>query len=117
MTGTFISPYAFPGMDIKLKQYDKVKFIINTVCKVYNVEFKEIDNEIRERDMVIVRQTIMWFIRKYTGLSLKATGCLFKRNYDHATILYGTKVYENVKAYNELLKVNHQLIIDKIESI
>ena len=63
--------------------------IIKEVCDYYHVTIEEMKYRSRLRELVKVRQLIMFFCRKYTILSSEAIGKLINR--DHSTVLSGIK--------------------------
>lgn len=110
----FISPYVFVGLKNHDKTYNKAQKIINTVCLAYDVEFKKIDNKKRDREIVQVRQAIMYFLRKETSLSLKAISALFKDPFDHSTTIHGIKTYYDIYHQDKMMLANHDIILEKL---
>ena len=110
-----ISPYVFPGL--KVNRVDKTQQIIDIVCSVYNVKFSKIDNKDRHREIIQIRQAIMYFLRKETSLSLKGISELFYYPFDHTTIISNIKVYYNVYPQDNRMKQNHKTIIEKLSAI
>ena len=113
----FISPYVFAGLKNHDKTYNKSQKIINTVCLVYNVEFKKVDNRKRDREVVQVRQAIMYFVRKETSLSLKAIAKLFTNIFDHSTVIHGISTYNDIYYQDKMLLANHKIILEKLSAI
>ena len=113
----FISPYVFVGLKSHDKSYNKSQKIINTVCLAYDVEFKKVDNRKRFREIVQVRQAIMYFLRKETSLSLKAISDLFTVPFNHTTTISNIQVYEDVYHQDKLMLANHNIILEKLSAI
>ena len=70
-----------------------------------------LNNKARDREIVHMRQALMYCIRKHTSLSFVSIGKMFNR--DHATVLHGIK---NVKAGIKFKQVSEemQFILDAI---
>ena len=113
----FISPYVFAGLKSHDKSYNKSQKIINIVCMVYNVDFKKVDNRKRDREIVQVRQAIMYFLRKETSLSLKAIAVLFTNIFDHSTVIHGISTYNDIYHQDKLMLANHNIILEKLSAI
>jgi chromosomal replication initiator protein len=64
-------------------------YIIDTICKYYDVPREELRMASRKREYTKARHVAFYLIRKYTDLSLSDTGRLFCRN--HASVLSGEK--------------------------
>jgi chromosomal replication initiator protein len=64
------------------------------VCDYFKVPVNELFTSSRKRNVVIVRQTAMFFAKKYTDLSLAQIGerCGGK---DHATVLHACRTIAN----------------------
>ena len=82
--------------------YGTVKSIIKKVCNCFEVSESEIKGRSRERDIVIPRQTVMYFLNVHCGLSSKALGRMFNR--DHSTVLYSVNEIRNVEYKEAWLK-------------
>ena len=63
--------------------------IIQVVFSYFGVPVELKDNPTRKRDKVIACQFSMYFLRKYTHLSLSEAGFMFGR--DHATTIHSCK--------------------------
>lgn len=113
----FISPYVFAGLKNHDNTYNKAQKIINTVCLAYDVEFKKVDNRKRDREIVQVRQAIMYFLRKETSLSLKAIAGLFTNIFDHSTVIHAISTYNDIYKQDKLMLANHNRIIEKLSAI
>jgi len=91
-----MTPYSYPGINFKYKDQSTIEAVKKIVCKNYGRTFDEIDVTSRTREIVQVRQALMYWLRKYTHMSLNDIGSIFQKNYDHSTILWAVKTYENV---------------------
>ncbi|MBK8451652.1 MAG: chromosomal replication initiator protein DnaA [Saprospiraceae bacterium] len=64
-----------------------VESIVKIVCDQYKLPLERLIGKSRQRQIVIARQTAMYFIKQYTQRSLKQIGEFFGGK-DHATVLY-----------------------------
>ena len=62
--------------------------IIEAVCTVYELDFKQINFKSRKRKYMVPRQMIMYFLCEFTDMILKDIGKLFKVKYDHSTVIH-----------------------------
>jgi len=84
-------------------------YIQKVTCDFFKIPVNEIFTSSRKRDIVIVRQTAMFFAKKYTELSLAEIG-MKCGNKDHATVLHACKTIENLKETDRKFK-------DKLDEI
>ena len=89
-----------------------IDYIQKVVSDYFKVPVNEIFTTTRKRNVVQVRQTAMFFAKKYTELSLAQIGmqCGDK---DHATVLHAIKTVENMKSTDKDFKEKLEEI-DKI---
>jgi chromosomal replication initiator protein len=89
-----------------------IDYIQKVVCDYFKISVSEIFSTSRKRDIVQVRQTIMYFSKKYTELSLAIIG---KRcgNKDHATVLHAIRIITNLISTDKEFR-RHLEEIDKI---
>lgn len=73
----------------------KGEYIKKTVCNYFKVNQYEINNRIRKREIVNVRQIIHFFIKKYTNKSLKDIAWENGR-LDHASCVHSLKTVNNL---------------------
>lgn len=100
--------YAIPGLmsDTKIPalnrpelQKDRIKEI---VCTHYGLDPATILlSKSRKREMVFARQLIMYFMKKYTGMSLKSIGREFAgtstgNKKDHTTVIHSIQTVKNL---------------------
>jgi len=86
-----ISVYAVPGVHrIEIRDVR----IIEAIEKVMKVEYEQMTQKKRDRELVLSRQLFFYFMRKHTTISLGGIGLYF--NKDHATVLYSIRAVENL---------------------
>lgn len=97
--------------------------IVNIVCSELKVHFATINVPSRKNIYTFPRFAIMYYLRKYDSISLKATGKLFKgkkgKGYDHTTVIYAASQWEviiNSPQYRELKK-SHLRITEILEKL
>lgn len=88
----------------KLKKEDRlIDFIIKVVSKYYDVEDNYFTTKNRKRELVVARQTAMYFIVKYSTATLEKTGNAFGGK-DHATVLHGVRTIKNLIDCDKVVK-------------
>jgi chromosomal replication initiation ATPase DnaA len=114
-----MTPYSYPGIDMSenSKQASRVETIKRLVAKNYHKSFDEIDNDCRKRELSQVRQALMYWLSTYTTVSLTDIGSVFKRNYNHATIIHGKKTYGDIYIQHPVLRQGHKLMLADIKNI
>jgi chromosomal replication initiator protein len=80
-----------------------VDFILKVVCDYFKVPLREITSNSRKREITLVRQVAMYFIKRHTGLSLAQVGA-HCGNKDHSTVLHAFRIVENMKFSNKAFK-------------
>ncbi len=73
-----------------------IDYIQKVVCDYFKIQVNDIFSSSRKRNIVQVRQTAMYFAKKYTELSLAQIGAQCG-NKDHATVLHACRTVENLK--------------------
>lgn len=68
--------------------------IMNCICKHFNITESDILKRSRKRPMISYRQITIYLLRKYTGLSLKSIGEIFKM--DHTSIMHSCTVVKTM---------------------
>ena len=91
------------GMD------QKPSFIKSVVCAHTGVSVNDISKRTRRREIVQARHIAMYFLSKYTRLSLKSIGDQFG-SYDHSTVIHAKNLCEDQLDINN--KVFTKLIND-----
>ncbi len=77
--------------------------VIDAVCSYYNIKVSKIKDSIKESQIVLPRQIIMYLLRKYLNLRLEQIAIFLKRK-DHTTIIHGIKKIERLLVKDPLLK-------------
>lgn len=88
--------------------------IVNAVINHYKLIDDEIFKVTRKREIVFSRQVAMYFLKKYTVLSLAEIGKIFNGK-DHATVLYSAKTVENLMQSDKNIKQDIKLLKDEID--
>lgn len=68
----------------------------------------------RKRELVYKRYVCFNFLKKNTALSLTAIGDLLG-GYDHASVLYGLKVYDDLNKYEDFQRCENDITPDLAE--
>ncbi len=69
------------------------------VSEVFHLSVEDLKSQTRKKNIVIARQTAMYFIKKYLKKSLSDVGALFYKK-DHTTVINSIKKVEKLKAEN-----------------
>ena len=88
-------------------------FIIQVVFNYFGVPIELKDSKTRKSEKVAACQFSMYFLRKYTRLSLSETGALFLK--DHATIIHACRKIENESIFYpdtrmDIEKINNRIL-------
>jgi chromosomal replication initiator protein len=79
----------------------KAEVIRRVVCSYLGLQQSLIISRGRKGHIVEARQMAMFFIRKFTRLSLKQTGLEFG-GLDHATVIHAVQTVNNILTYDKL---------------
>lgn len=128
-----MTPYLYPGFKRKMDSKDIISMIKKMVGEYYDarsllessydrMKLKGekrswrtlINSKRRYRDQVEMRQTMMYFIRKHTGIALKIIGAHFS-HCDHSTVIHAISQYETLIEYDEQMKRRHEYISNRIK--
>lgn len=77
---------------------DKMNVIIAVVCKDSGMNFYQLANKCRNRELVYGRNLIFYFLKKDTKMSLLEIGKIFGK--DHASVIHGIRTVENLVRFN-----------------
>mgnify|MGYP000666368961 CR=1 FL=1 len=97
--------------------------IINTVIyemnKTHdqNLNFEDINKPTRVRAIVRSRQAVMYYLLRYTTMTLKSIGAEFNQKYDHSTVLHARDTYQNLVDTYKADKECHHRIKEKLDKI
>lgn len=96
--------------------YAKIDTILDTCNKYFGVNYDVLkDINTRRRSVVERRQIAMYFLRRYTELSLADIGDLFKK--DHATVLYSVNSIRNLMQTDKDISAITALITRELHKI
>lgn len=76
-----------------------IDFIQKTVSEYFKVALDDLKAKTRKKEIVIARQTAMYFAKEYTNHSLKSIGYHFGGR-DHSTVIHG------VQSVNDMIDTN-----------
>ncbi len=76
-----------------------IDYIQKCVAEHFNVTIDEIKDKTRKKEIVIARQTAMYFAKEYTNLSLKTIGYHFG-NRDHSTVIHA------ITSVNDMMEID-----------
>lgn len=69
---------------------NRIEMFINEVCEYKHTTYEDVKQTIRKREVVQIRQLLMYFLKEKSILSLRAIGNLFNGK-DHATVVHAHK--------------------------
>jgi chromosomal replication initiation ATPase DnaA len=93
----------------------KARIISRVVSEKFGIPEKDIKAKGRKAHIIEARQTMAYFIRMYTRLSLKAIA-LECGGFDHSTIIWSLEKTENILSYDNLFIAKFNEIKQRIES-
>lgn len=76
-----------------------VDYIQKTIAEYFHLKVDELKDKIRKKEIVIARQTAMYFCKEYTNHSLKSIGYHFGGR-DHSTVIHA------VQTVNDMMDTN-----------
>lgn len=72
-----------------------VDYIQKTVAEYFHVKVDQLKDKIRKKEIVIARQTAMYFCKEYTNHSLKSIGYHFGGR-DHSTVIHAVQTVNDM---------------------
>ena len=106
-----ISPWVYPGIDTAPGDVDVANFL-SSIAANYSLKVADILSPSRKQQLVEVRQVVWYILYHQEKKNYTRIGRMFKR--DHATILYGVKKVESLRAIGDFQISNHYKTISTI---
>lgn len=108
---------------LQSEKFHGLNDIAEIVAKSLFLDVSELKKRTRKREVVEARQIAMFFMHKYTKISLAGIGAYFKNEnglfYDHATVLHACRTVidlaETNRAFREKFEEIEKLIKTKFE--
>jgi len=91
---------------------DQVEMIIEIVGRFFGVPREDIFSSSRKKELTLVRQVIIYFLRNLLNKSLKELSVLFKK--EHSSIIYNLKTLENKLKRDLSLKIKVDYLFKEI---
>jgi chromosomal replication initiator protein len=107
--------WALPGLlqGVKfLAEKRKPDYIMNVVCAHFNFPEERIRGVRRDKNLVHVRYLCIYFLRKYTGMTLVSIAKIFRR--DHTSIVHALQTVKNRMECEEGFADNVLLLDQKL---
>lgn len=82
---------------VEKPQSEIIAAVITEVCEMHNVTLEQLQVKTRRREIVLARQIAMYFLKKYTKLSLNGIGEIFG-GFDHTTSIYAIHTVNDLKS-------------------
>jgi hypothetical protein len=113
-----INAYAIPGLK-NMKNYLhkdtsslKVDRIIEVTLKYYNLSLQQVQQRIRDNDIINCRRMIIFLLRENTSLTQTEIARIFKKAcMDHTTIVHHMKVARG------FIKVNDEIFMQDLKNL
>lgn len=90
--------------------------IMQVVCGFYGIDPLMLKNETRKKVIVIPRQVNMYFLEKYTDLSLSKIASIFDKR-THATVIHAIKTINDLRDTDKSFKLELETIDKLINEI
>ena len=84
--------------------------ITGIVCGYFQVDLQSLVNSSRKQEFAYPRHLCMYFLKKYSSLSLKVIGKMFGR--DHTSVLHSVRVMEDLLQVDDIVQ-NDIPVLDK----
>jgi len=91
---TDMNAWIIPGLKFKEPSRLDKDMIIESICFYLGFEYDDIRRKNRKRELVIARQMVCYFLRKYTVLTLADIGKIIGDR-DHTTVIHGIDTVNN----------------------
>ena len=91
-----------------------IDYIQKCIAEHFDVTVHEIKDKTRKKEIVIARQTAMYFAKEYTNLSLKTIGYHFG-NRDHSTVIHAITSVNDMMETDKKFKVTIQELQKKLK--
>ena len=121
-----MNPYIYIGLPSRVKLNIKTRkiniedvsqYVTKTICDYFGFSFEAINNTCRKRELVKVRQFIMFWQCQKSKASLTTIANIFTlKGYDHSDVIYAKKTYENL-LINRDWKADHEAIKELLKDI
>ena len=89
-----------------------VEMIIDVVCKFFGIPREDIFSSSRKKELTLVRQITIYFLRNLLNKSLKEISALFKK--EHSTVIYNLKTFESKLKRDLGLKIKVDYLFKEI---
>lgn len=100
---------------IRTRENKIIHFIKQVVAQHYGIDTANYKNKIRTREVVILKQTAAYFMKKYIrDITYMRIGQQFN-NLDHATMLYAIRKLTELMEYNKNIKADVEAIDIKVK--
>jgi chromosomal replication initiator protein len=94
----------------------KIEYIVNEVCKFYDISEEDIKGKARYRPICFPRQMAMALCKSiYSELSLKFIGNHFG-NRDHSTVIHAVKTIDNLCQTDKQIKLEFDNFVKSLSS-
>lgn len=113
-----IPPYIYAGLRLGLHNVapeHAKQMVIDAVLNVYGVEFEAIDNRNRKHEVKEVRQVIMYFLAKFTKLTLIDIAKCFTARFDHSTVIHNRDAVANWLTTDDELYAKYLKICERLK--
>uniref|UniRef100_A0A7V5XG11 Chromosomal replication initiator protein DnaA n=1 Tax=Thermodesulfobacterium geofontis TaxID=1295609 RepID=A0A7V5XG11_9BACT len=91
---------------------NQVEMIIDVVCKFFGIPREDIFSSSRKKELTLVRQITIYFLRNLLNKSLKEISALFKK--EHSTVIYNLKTFESKLKRDLGLKIKVDYLFKEI---
>lgn len=93
---------------------EKLKVILNEVCRFYGQDVKKVKGKCRDRELVTCRQVFCYLARRMTNVNTTRIGDEIGRR-THATVLHSILSAINLRDYNGF-RPQLQLVESEVEN-
>ncbi len=92
-----------------------VDYIQKTVADYFKVDTEQLKGKVKKREIVIPRQTAMYFCKRYTQLTLALIGENFGGR-DHSTVIHALESVEDMMKVDSNFKNSMDELTKKFKS-
>lgn len=99
-------------IDLKVSKIDyDIESLIKVTCSVFDINIEDLKSKSQKRDLVIIRQILMWYFHRRLGLTQAKAGSIFGK--EHATVVHACRVVDN-RQHDYKVKPMYNLFIRSV---
>jgi chromosomal replication initiation ATPase DnaA len=110
----------FLNSEVNKVENKTLKSIAEIVCHNSGLEFEELKQKTRKREIVKSRQQYFWLAKKFTNpkeITLKEIGEVVMEEPDHSTVIHGINTINDLIQSSSIEEREMIFLVDKVEEM